>query len=123
MSARYRLVFRGSYLPGVAVAEAAVNLAQLFGVTRERVQALLESVPAVIKRDLDRQAGYRYQEAMAEAGVVTYLELADSPLQSSGWDGEERRKAYRRTHADRRDRRRSTAIQPDRRKGGRRSTD
>lgn len=124
MTTRYRLVFRGNYLPGMNATEVVVNLAQLFGVTRDRIQSLLAIVPSIIKGDLDVHAGNRYQEALAEAGLITHLELADSPLSMSNWDGVERRKNSRRIHLDRRERRRGTAIQPDRRvKRGRRSTD
>lgn len=127
MTERYRLVFRGRYLPGIDPAEVAVNLAQLFSVTRERIRELLATTPATIKHDIDLDAGNRYQQALAEAGLVTHLEplSADDPVPPGcDWDGVERRESSRRKQRDRREIRRSASIQPDRRHGrGRRSTD
>ncbi len=127
MSDRYRLVFRGQYLPGIDAAEVTVNLAQLFGVTLPRIRVLLSSPPSVIKRSISRDDGNRYLEVLAEAGLVTHLELltADMPgIPASAWDGIERRRGGRRKARERREVRRGAAIQPDRRSsGGRRSTD
>lgn len=128
MSARYRLVFRGKFIPGLEAAEVSANLARLFNASPERIQQLLATTPTVIKQDVDLEAGNRYLEALAEAGLITHLEAngeAQETLASAGWDGVERRQGPRRLkNRDRRDARRSTAIQPDRRSsGGRREND
>jgi hypothetical protein len=129
MTARYRLVFRGKLLPGMGRDEVVANLAELFRVPLERAQALLAVVPAVIKQDIDVDAGNRYLEALANAGLITHLEPATDangePLPMT-WDGLERRQGprERRTMADRRGGNRDAAIRPDRRQNrGRRKTD
>lgn len=128
MSARYRLVFRGKYLPGISPAEVAGNLAGLFRVPQSRVDELLAVQPAIIKHDVCLEDGNRYLEVLAEAGLITHLEALDSvadDVVKSNWDGVERRLGTRRQRErDRRDSRRAGAIQPDRRtRRGRRKTD
>lgn len=128
MSARYRLVFRGKYLPGLSPAEVANNLAGLFRVPRERVDELLAVQPAIIKHDVSLVDGNRYLEVLAEAGLITHLEALDavgSDVVKDNWNGVERRLGMRRQQGrDRRDNRRAGAIQPDRRGStGRRKTD
>lgn len=129
MAVRYRLVFRGKLLPGMGQDDVAANLADLFRVPLERAQALLAGVPAVIKQDIDVDAGNRYLEALANAGLITHLEPAtdaDGTPLPMGWDGVERRQGprERRTGVDRRGGNRDAAIRPDRRLNrGRRKTD
>jgi hypothetical protein len=116
---QYRLVFRGKFLPGISPDEAIANLAGLFQVSAERIEALLANLPATIKRKLDVDAGNRYLEALAEAGVITHLEP-----ENDGWNGAERRQRQRRVSTeDRRANRRDLAIVPDRRQRGRRRDD
>jgi hypothetical protein len=128
MAVRYRLVFRGKYLPGLGPEQVAANLAALFGVTLEQAQQLLAASPAVIKQDVDVEQGNRYLEALLEAGLITHLEaLTDAegkPL-PAGWDGVERRVSLdRRTGHDRRGGNRDASMRPDRRHSrGRRKTD
>lgn len=125
MSSRYRLVFRGKLLPGLEPGVVAANLAGLFRIPLDQAQQLLAAAPATIKQSVDLETGNRYLDALAEAGVITHLELLDSseapPV--AGWDGVERRQGQRRQQRDRRDVRRGAAIQPDRRQRGRRKTD
>lgn len=123
MASRYRLVFRGKYLPGLSQAEVIANLVDLFHVSAARVEELLTARPAIIKHDVDLDAGNRYLEALAEAGLITHLEALESTDDkpapaSSEWRGIERRQGERRLkNRDRRDVRRNAAIQPDRRRG------
>ena len=129
MSRYYRLVFRGKYLPGLTPDEVHANVAQLFRAPVEKVQELLASAPAVIKRNIEVDQGNRYLEALAEVGLITHLEPetddAGAPIAPGTWDGVERRSGRdRRVQTDRRAARRGAAIQPDRRKNrGRRKTD
>lgn len=127
MSARYRLVFRGKYLPGVAPADVAANLAGLFRVPLSRIEELLATQPAIIKHDVSLEDANRYLEVLAEAGLVSHLESLEQTTDAvaGGWDGVERRMDARRQRGrDRRDARRVGAIQPDRRVlSGRRKTD
>lgn len=127
MPARYRLVFRGKYLPGIAPAEVAANLAELFRVPLARVDELLARQPAIIKHDVGLEDGNRYLETLAEAGLITHLEALHETAEVliQHWDGVERRLRPRRQPGrDRRDQRRAGAIQPDRRNGSdRRQTD
>lgn len=129
MPVRYRLVFRGKFLPGLEREEVVANLAELFQVPLERAQALLEQVPAVIKQDIDVDQGNRYLEALANAGLISHLEPATDaaglPLPLT-WDGIERRVRLgeRRVSVDRREGRRDASLRPDRRQNrGRRKTD
>lgn len=119
MSARYRLVFRGKYLPGASPAEVAANLATLFRVPLARVDELLVNQPAIIKHDVTLESGNRYLETLAEAGLITHLEAlegAGGEVLTRNWDGVERRLDDRRKYnRERRGARRSGAIQPDRR--------
>lgn len=127
MSSRYRLVFRGKMLPGLLPEQVAENLAGLFRISLEQAQGLIATAPTTIKQNVDLETGNRYLEALAEAGLITHMELlesGDAPPLVAGWDGIERRQAdRRRQQRDRRDVRRGTAIQPDRRQRGRRQTD
>lgn len=127
MSSRYRLVFRGKMLPGLLPEQVAENLAGLFRISLEQAQGLIATAPTTIKQNVDLDTGNRYLEALAEAGLITHMELlenGDAPPVAAGWDGMERRQAdRRRQQRDRRDVRRGTAIQPDRRQRGRRQTD
>lgn len=128
MAVRYRLVFRGKFLPGMGRDEVAANLADLFGVPLERAHGLLEQVPAVIKQDIDVDQGNRYLEALANAGLISHLEPATDTEGTAlpvTWDGVERRNGQeRRTGSDRRGGRRDATMRPDRRMNrGRRKTD
>lgn len=129
MSRQYRLVFRGKYLPGLTPEEVHANVAALFRAPVERVRELLSTLPAIIKQDLGVEHGSRYQEALAEVGLITHLELVTddtgAPIEPGSWDGVERRAGAERRHrADRREARRGASIQPDRRQNrGRRKTD
>jgi hypothetical protein len=120
MSTRYRLVFRGKYLPGIDPVEVAANLASLFRVSVSRVDELLARQPAIIKHDVGLDEGNRYLESLAEAGLITHLESLHeaNDLLSNNWNGVERRLGSRRQPGrDRREQRRVGAIQPDRRTG------
>lgn len=129
MAVRYRLVFRGKFLPGMGLDDVAANVADLFKVPLERALALLAEVPGVIKQDVDVEMGNRYLEALANAGLISHLEPATDaegqPLPIS-WDGRERRREprVRRVGIDRRDGDRNASLRPDRRQNrGRRKTD
>jgi hypothetical protein len=90
---------------------------------------LLAAVPAVIKQNIEIEQGNRYLEVLAEAGLVTHLELmtdeSGEPIAPGSWSGVERRAGSERRHrVDRRADNRGAAIVPDRRKNrGRRKAD
>lgn len=128
MAARYRLVFRGKLLPGMAPEQVAQNLVALFGVTLETAQAMLASAPAVIRPDVDVEQGNRMLEALANAGLISHLEPATGAAGEElpmGWDGVERRLGLKRRSGDeRRGGNRDASLRPDRRQSrGRRKTD
>lgn len=132
MALRYRLVFRGKYLPGLSQADVVANLASLFKTTAANVESLLAARPAIIKQDIDIESGNRYVDVLLEAGLITHLEPLEGAdpwevMASGGWDGVERRigeRERRKIVRERRGVRRGASIQPDRRSGGgRRSTD
>lgn len=131
MTPHYRLVFRGQLLPGMAREDAVRNLATLFKTPPERIEALLAASPAIIKASVDLDTALRYQQAMAEAGIVIQLEplpadgsstSGSAPEPKNSWDGVERRKSERRISKDRRSHERGSAIQPDRRQRDRRKS-
>lgn len=129
MAVRYRLVFRGKYLPGVPPELVAESVAALFRVSLEQVRALLAKSPAIIKQDIDAEQGNRYVDALLDTGLITHLEATTdaegNPL-PPGWDGVERRRSTgdRRSGHDRRGGNRDASLRPDRRQNrGRRKTD
>lgn len=129
MAVRYRLVFRGKYLPGLTHDDVVANLIGLFKVSAEQVEALLAQQPAVLKQDTDAVQGNRLLDALLEAGLITHLEATTdaegNPL-PEGWDGIERRRGDRdrRSGIDRRGGNRDASLRPDRRQSrGRRRTD
>lgn len=117
MRSDYRLVYRGHLLPGIDTGTATANLVRLFHVSEQRITYLLTHTPCVIKEHVDIDAGNRYLEALAEAGLVTHLEL----VRAGDWDGCERRQQQRRQRlGERRHSERAGAIRPDRRSTDRR---
>lgn len=127
MSATYRLVFRGKFLPGLSADQVAANLTEHFGIPPAMARELVVTSPGVIRSDLDLEQGNRFLASLANAGLITHLEpmagAAGEPV-VPGWDGVERRAGGdRRSGRDRRDKTRDT-LNPDRRQGrGRRKTD
>lgn len=128
MSIRYRLVFRGKFLPGLAAEQVAANLTTHFGIAPAMALELVATHPGVIRADLDVEQGNRFQESLANAGLITHLEPQvrdDGTPLPAGWDGIERRSAPpRRSGVERREEKRDASLRPDRRSGrGRRRTD
>lgn len=127
MSVRYRLVFRGKFLPGLSAEQVAFNLSEHFGIAPEMAREMVVTFPGVIRTDLDVEQGNRFLAALANAGLVAHLEPmegADGAPLPAGWDGIERRAGGdRRSGADRRGKSRDN-LAPDRRQSrGRRKTD
>ena len=130
MAVRYRLVFRGKFLPGLSAEQVESGLAALFRASVEQIRQLLTTQPAVIKHNIDIDQGNRYLEALLEAGLITHLEAitdAEGNPLPEGWDGVERRLniVERRSGHDRRaGKTRDASLRPDRRLNrGRRKTD
>lgn len=126
MSALYRLVFRGKFLPGLQADQVAANLTEHFGIPPDMARELVATVPGVIRDDLDMEQGNRFLAALANAGLISHLEpmvaAGDAPA-APDWDGIERRHGERRSGQERRDKARDT-LRPDRRQNrGRRKTD
>jgi hypothetical protein len=69
--ALFDLVLSGHLSQGVERATAKVQLAQLFKMPVEKVDALLASAPLVLKRDLSWEAAKRFRAAIKQAGALS----------------------------------------------------
>ncbi|WP_373976596.1 DUF805 domain-containing protein [Chitinibacter sp. SCUT-21] len=85
MSAIFRLVLTGNFLPGVETEQATAALAKLLRLEIERTQALLLNAPTVIKKALPQHQLDTYLKLFHQAGVeVTAVPITPSaPAESS----------------------------------------
>lgn len=67
---RYRIVFEGRLVEGEDPDRVRERIARLFGADRETVDRLFDSLPATVKRDLDRATAVRYQRAFEKTGAL-----------------------------------------------------
>ncbi len=88
----YDLVLTGQIAQGVDRSDARVQLAQLFKMSVEKIDGLLNSAPVTLKRDLDWDVAKRYRVAIKQAGAISDIRPAEqsktpivnSPPESSG---------------------------------------
>lgn len=76
--ADYQVVFEGKLTGERALDEVKRNLAALFKMKPEQVDALFSGKPVVIKRDIDQATALKYQAAFKKAGAVCTV-LSDAP--------------------------------------------
>lgn len=127
MNMRYRLVFRGKFLPGLTADQVALNLTVHFGIDPEMARQMVVTFPGVIRTDLDIEQGNRFMASLANAGLIAHLEPMLGPegvTLPEGWDGIERRAGIdRRSGQDRRGKARDNLTADRRQSRGRRATD
>jgi|GEM_PF-1351105 len=77
---RYRVVFKGQLADNTTVDEVTTNLTALYKNNSTKVDAILSSCNAVIKKDLDLVACKKIQKAFQKAGAICSIEkqAADS---------------------------------------------
>ena len=101
-SDRYRIVFDGTLMPGMAADTVKDNLARLFKADRSKVERLFDSAPVNIKQKLSASEAEQYLRALRQAGAEArkeaepplppQLSLVDiAPLEPATLPGESRR--------------------------------
>lgn len=78
---RYKIVFDGELMPGMATDSVKSNLARLFKSDLARIDSLFSNVPVSLKRDLDEAEAEQYIAALQKAGVQVRKEA--EPAQAS----------------------------------------
>lgn len=74
MSVQYELVFYGELVPGVQVAQAKQNVAELFKASVDQVERMFSGQRVVIRNKLDAETAQKYLLAMQKRGAVCKLE-------------------------------------------------
>lgn len=74
MSVQYELVFYGELVPGVEVAQAKQNVAELFKASVDQVERMFSGQRVVIRNKLDAETAQKYLLAMQKRGAVCKLE-------------------------------------------------
>ena len=76
----FDLFLTGQLAQGVEAGQVRVQLAQLFKMPPEKIDALLQSAPVVLKRGLNWDAAKRYRMAIKQAGALSEIRPAGQPL-------------------------------------------
>lgn len=74
----YNCVFDGDTAEGISIDEVKVRLCELFKADPERIDALFNRGPVIVKRGVDRETALRYEAAFKRVGVPLRSELLDS---------------------------------------------
>jgi hypothetical protein len=69
----FDIIFKGETLAGIEVIGAQVNLAKLFKQPSDKIAKQFFSHPCYIKKSLDRETAAKYQAALKQAGLKTYI--------------------------------------------------
>jgi hypothetical protein len=79
--AEYQVLFEGKLTGECPLDEVKRNLAALFKMKAEQVDALFTGKPVVIKRDIDQATALKYQAAFKKAGAVCAVasDAAEAP--------------------------------------------
>lgn len=82
--ADYQVVFEGKLTGERSLDEVKRNLATLFKMKAEQVDALFTGKPVIIKRDIDQATALKYQTAFKKAGAVCTVatDTGENPLPS-----------------------------------------
>lgn len=65
--------FRGDIVPGQNILDVRERLKKLFNADEQQLQKLFSGRPVAIRRNLDREAGEQYREAVFNAGAMVEL--------------------------------------------------
>ena len=77
MDQTFNIVFAGQFAPGVERADVLPAFARRFNVSEEKAAAMLPaSGTTLLKRNVDRATGERFQQVLADLGVVVSLQPA-----------------------------------------------
>ena len=77
--ADYQILFEGKLTGERPLDEVKRNLAVLFKMKAEQVDALFTGKPVVIKRDIDQATALKYQAAFKKAGAVCTVDSETPP--------------------------------------------
>jgi len=77
--AQYRVLLTGTLASGADADLARAELARLFKLSGEKVEALLADAPVVIKKGLDEATANKYQAALHKAGWLSEVRLWETP--------------------------------------------
>ena len=80
MTAKYRVTITGLKPSGISESEARENLVKLLKALAEKIDRLLESVPVVIKKNIDRELAEKYLRALSQAGVTVEVKPEELEL-------------------------------------------
>ncbi|TVZ37792.1 hypothetical protein P886_2137 [Alteromonadaceae bacterium 2753L.S.0a.02] len=80
---KFDLIFKGELAKGVELAIAKKNIAQLFKINAEKVDALFSGKAVVLKRGLNADAANKYRVAIKKAGALVDLAI-NQPVQTRG---------------------------------------
>jgi uncharacterized membrane protein YhaH (DUF805 family) len=71
---RFKIVFDGTLLPGVDIATAKLNLAELYKSEVAAVERLFSGKPVALKRDLSQDDAQTYLQALKKTGIDARVE-------------------------------------------------
>ena len=71
---QYQLVFTGTIAAGRKLPEVKRNLARLFKINDTKVEQMFNSLPVVVKRQVDYDRALKYQQALRKAGAICQVE-------------------------------------------------
>jgi len=77
--AQYRVLLTGNLASGADADQARAELARLFKLSGEKVEAMLADAPVVIKKGLDEATANKYQAALHKAGWLSEVRLWETP--------------------------------------------
>lgn len=83
---QFNLVFKGELVRGADPVQTKQNMAKLFKISAEKVEALFSGKPMVLKKGLDFETGNKYRVAIKKAGCrVDLIEAAvPAPERNTG---------------------------------------
>ena len=71
---QYQLVFNGSISDGQNLTDVKRNLASLFKINEAKVDLMFDSLPIVVKKNVDYDSAMKYQHALRKAGAICQVE-------------------------------------------------
>jgi hypothetical protein len=115
-----RVVFLNEFVGDIGRDEVRAAMAERFNLGARALARLFAGPPVVVKSNLDAESAMRYKLAIEATGARCRIETMPAEDDTDAQGYLERRQGERRRQADRRDRTRTEAINPDRRQGDRR---
>ena len=72
--ALYRVLMSGDIIAGTDRQAAVRKLSRLFGIPAERIEAMLNGSPSIIKHNLNKNRAYQYLRTISNAGAACYID-------------------------------------------------